>query len=124
VLLDTYGGMPARIDQRDPFFTQLDEVFPQGVNWQVAEDGLERPDVPNHESNMPNFDEAEAVIAEFEGRFTREPGLDVAAAAEELRVSLDAVFGGAAAPTSDTAPAGSEPAGTEPVDEATGTTSG
>ncbi len=86
VLLDTYGGMPARSDLRDPFFAQLDEVFPQGVNWQVAEDGLERPDVPSHESNMPNFDEAEAVIDELEDRLTTEPGLDVAAAAEELRV--------------------------------------
>jgi multiple sugar transport system substrate-binding protein len=123
VLLDTYGGMPARQDLRDPFFAQLDEVFPQGVNWQVAEEALERPDVPNHESNMPNFDEAEAVIDAWEDRLTTEPGLDVAAAAEELRVSLDAVFGGAAAPTAATEVAGTEPAGTEPA-EATATTAG
>ena len=75
-------------------------------------DGLERPDVPSHESNMPNFDEAEAVIDAWEDRLTTEPGLDVAAAAEELRVSLDAVFGGAPAPTVGTEPAGTEPAGT------------
>ena len=68
MLLDTYGGMPARSDLRDPFFADLDEVFPQGVNWQVADDGLERPDVPSHESNMPNFDEAEAVIDAWENR--------------------------------------------------------
>jgi multiple sugar transport system substrate-binding protein len=124
VLLDTYGGLPAREDLRDPFFAGLDELFPQGVNWQVALDGLERPDVPSHESNMPNFDEAEAVIDEFEDRLTVEPGLDVAAAAEELRVELDAVFGGATAPSAGSEPAGTEPAGTEPAESAPATTSG
>ncbi len=80
---------------------------------------------PNHESNMPNFDEAEAVIDEWEDRLVTEPGLDVAAAAEELRASLDPVFAGASAPTvPGTEPAGSAPAGTEPADEATATTSG
>ena len=48
---------------------------------------------------MPNFDEAEAVIDEFEDRLVTEPGLDVAAAAEELRAALDPVFAGASAPT-------------------------
>lgn len=93
-LLETYGSLPARQDLRDPFFTALDELFPQGVNWQVALDGLERPDVPSHEANMPNFDEAEAVIDEFENRLTTEPGLDVAVASEELRADLDGVFSG------------------------------
>ena len=50
VLLDTYGGLPAREDLREPFFAGLDELFPQGVNWQAALAGLERPDVPSHES--------------------------------------------------------------------------
>ena len=73
---------------------------------------------------MPNFDEAEAVIDEFEDRLTTEPGLDVAAAAEELRVELDAVFAGAPAPSTGTEPAGTEPAGTEPAESAPATTSG
>ena len=85
----------------------LDELFPQGVNWEVALDGLDRPDVPSHEGNMPNFDEAEAVIDEFEDRLTTEPNLDVAAAAEELRVELDAdVRRRSGADRSGTEPAG------------------
>jgi multiple sugar transport system substrate-binding protein len=130
VLLDTYGALPAREDLRDPFFANLDEVFPQGVNWDAALAGLERPDVPSHESNMPNFFEAEIVIDTWEDRLTTEPGMDVAAAAEELRAALDPVFAGAPAPTvpgtepAGSAPAGTEPVGTEPADEATATTSG
>ena len=46
VLLDTYGGLPARDDLREPFFARLDELFPQGVNWEAALAGLDRPDVP------------------------------------------------------------------------------
>jgi multiple sugar transport system substrate-binding protein len=91
-LLETYGGLPARADLRDPFFASLDELFPQGVTWDAALAGLDRPDVPSHEGNMPNFDEAEAVIDSFESRLTTEPNLDVAAAAEELRTELDTIF--------------------------------
>ena len=91
-LLETYGGLPARADLRDPFFATLDEVFAHGPNWDVAVAGLDRPDVPSHEGNMPNFEEAEAVIDTFESRLTSEPNLDVAAAAEELRAELDPIF--------------------------------
>jgi multiple sugar transport system substrate-binding protein len=120
-LLDTYGALPARQDLRDPFFAGLDELFPQGVNWDAALAGLDYPDVPSHEANMPNFVEAEIVIDEWEERLLTEPGLDVAAAAEELVAALDPVFAGAPAPTvpgtepAGTATAGTEPAGTEPA---------
>jgi multiple sugar transport system substrate-binding protein len=91
-------------------------LFPQGVNWDAALAGLDYPDVPSHESNMPNFFEAEIVIDTWEDRLTTEMGMDAAAAAEELRVALDPVFGGAPAPTvPGTEPAGTEPAGTEPA---------
>ena len=116
VLLDTYGALPAREDLREPFFAGLDELFPQGVNWDAALAGLERPDVPSHESNMPNFFEAEVVIDTWEDRLTTELPMDVPAAAEELRLALDPVFAGAPAPTvPGTEPTGSEPAGTEPA---------
>jgi multiple sugar transport system substrate-binding protein len=125
VLLDTYGALPARQDLRDPFFAGLDEVFPQGVNWDAALAGLDFPDVPSHESNMPNFFEAEIVIDAWEDRLWTELPMDVAAAAEELRVALDPVFAGAPAPTvPGTEPEGSAPAGTEPAGTEPATTSG
>ena len=84
-------------------------LFPQGVNWDAALAGLERPDVPSHESNMPNFFEAEIVIDTWEDRLWTELPMDVAAAAEELRLALDPVFAGAPAPTVP----GTEPAGSD-----------
>jgi multiple sugar transport system substrate-binding protein len=121
VLLDTYGALPARTDLRDPFFAGLDELFPQGVNWDAALAGLDRPDVPSHESNMPNFFEAEIVIDAWEDRLTTEPGLDVAAAAEELEAALDPVFAGAPAPTvPGTEAAETTSAGTEAAETTSG----
>ena len=39
-LLGIYGGMPARTADQDQFFANLDERWTQGVNWQVARDGV------------------------------------------------------------------------------------
>ena len=121
VLLDTYGGMPARERPAGAVLRKLDELFPQGVNWQVAIDGLERPDVPSHECNMPNFVEAEAVIDEFEGRSRRSRASTLPAAAEELRVGArPRVRRRSGADRPGTEPAGTEPAGTEPADDGDG----
>jgi multiple sugar transport system substrate-binding protein len=94
-LLDVYGAMPARTDAQDPFFAALDETFPQGVNWQVAVDSLAYPDSPSHESNMPNFDEAEARIDEFETLIDTDPNADLAAQAASLQTDLTAIFAAA-----------------------------
>ena len=52
--LDIYGGFPARTSLQEGFIANLDEEFTQGVDWQVAIDGLAYPDIPNHESNLPS----------------------------------------------------------------------
>jgi multiple sugar transport system substrate-binding protein len=91
-LLDVYGGMPARTEAREPFFEALDETFPQGVNWQVAIDSLAYPDVPSHEGNMPNFDEAEARIDEFETLIDSDPNANMATQAAQLQADLTTIF--------------------------------
>jgi multiple sugar transport system substrate-binding protein len=94
-LLDVYGGMPARNDAQDSFLSALDETFPQGVNWQVAVDSLAFPDSPSHEGNMPNFDEAEARIDQFETLIDTDPNADLAAQAAALQTDLTAIFAAA-----------------------------
>ncbi|MDY7102415.1 MAG: extracellular solute-binding protein [Actinomycetota bacterium] len=91
-LLNTYGSMPAREDIQDAFFAGLDETFPQGVDWDVAREMLDYPDVPSHESDMPNFLEAEARIDQFESLIASEASMDVDAEAESLRADLDEIF--------------------------------
>ena len=49
-LLTTYGGMPARPEEQDAFFTTLQEGFTNQVDWNVAKEGVAFADVPNFES--------------------------------------------------------------------------
>lgn len=91
-LLQVYGGVPARPEDQDAFFAALDETYPQGVNWQVAIDSLDYPDNPNHESNMPNFQQADERIGAFGSLLSSTPDLDVEAEMEALVSDLQVIF--------------------------------
>lgn len=92
ILLQAYGGLPAREEQQDDFFAGLDETYPQGVNWQVAIDSLNFPDVPSHESNMPNFQKADERIGAFQTLIQTTPDLDLDAEMDTLIADLQAIF--------------------------------
>ncbi len=94
-LLDVYGGMPARPDIRDAYFSNLDEQFPQGVNWDVIIAGLDYSDVPNHQIAMPNFLESDARIKELESPLMEDPTFDVDAAVAELEADLETIWAAA-----------------------------
>jgi multiple sugar transport system substrate-binding protein len=87
-----YGGMPADETKTDLFFAGLDATYPQGVNWQIAIDSMAYVDSPSHESNMPNFDEAQAVIDQFTSSINSDPAFDVDAAATQLAADLTVIF--------------------------------
>jgi len=91
-LLQVYGGMPAREADQESFFAALDERFPQGVNWQVAVDGLAYSDSPNHEYPMPNYLKAKDRIGAFQTLYTGTPDLDINATMEELVADLQLIF--------------------------------
>jgi multiple sugar transport system substrate-binding protein len=94
-LLTVYGAMPARLDLQDSYLGRLDEQFTQGVNWQVAIDGLAYPDIPSHEEYMPNFLESDAAIKELESRIQSEPNLVIEQMAADLVARLDSLWRGA-----------------------------
>ncbi|GAA2146990.1 ABC transporter substrate-binding protein [Glycomyces algeriensis] len=93
-LTTTYGGMPARISLQDGYFDRVGAASFEGqdINWDTAIEGMSYVDNPPHEGGMPNFLEAEAVLAEYGTRFTQEEGLDIPAELEALRADLQAVF--------------------------------
>ncbi len=90
--LQIYGGFPARNSLQEDFIASLDEQFPQGVNWQVAIDGLAYPDIPNHESNLPNYAKAYDRIGAFQTLYETEPDLDLNAEIDTLISDLDVIF--------------------------------
>jgi multiple sugar transport system substrate-binding protein len=91
-LLSAYGGMPARPGDQAQFFARLDETFPQGVNWQVARDGLNFPDIPSHEVWLPNNNRANDRIDGFRSLLHSTPGLDVDAEIDALVLELQLIF--------------------------------
>jgi multiple sugar transport system substrate-binding protein len=91
-LLSVYGGMPARDEDQAAFFAALDERFPWGVNWEVASEALNYPDIPSHEGWMPNYGKTRDVINETYSLFYSTPGLDVNAELDKLAGELQILF--------------------------------
>ncbi len=91
-LLQAYGAFPARKAEQAAFFEGLDEQFPQGVDWQVFVDGLAYPDIPSHEANMPNFQEADDRVNAFWTLIGSESGLDVDTEMDTLVNDLQVIF--------------------------------
>lgn len=91
-LLQAYGGMPARAELQDAFFANQDETYPQGVDWQVAVDSLEFPDIPSHEQDFPNFLKAQDRWGAFFSLLNSTPELDVEAEVATLKSDLDTIY--------------------------------
>jgi len=94
-LLQVYGGMPARSEDTEAFFANLDETYPQGVNWQVAIDSLAYADSPNHESILPNYNRVRDLLGALETEYESTPDLDMQARLDTLQEELQALFDGA-----------------------------
>jgi multiple sugar transport system substrate-binding protein len=85
--------MPAIESQQDAFFASLDERFaPLEVDWQVARDLLAYPDLPSHESFMPNFQRADAANKALGSKLWTTEGLDVDAEIDNLLTELEGIF--------------------------------
>ncbi len=91
-LLPIYGGFPARRSLREEFLANLDDKFPQGVDWQVFIDGLAYPDIPNHECNLPNYSKAFDRLEAFQSLYQSEPDLDLDAELDTLVSDLQAIY--------------------------------
>ena len=101
-LTQVYGAMPAKTSQQDAFFTELQTsqdatratlgLDPMPIDWQVAKDMLEFPDVPSHESYMPNFQRADAANKALGSKLWTTPGLTVATEIDALVAELNGIF--------------------------------
>jgi multiple sugar transport system substrate-binding protein len=91
-LLGIYGGLPARTADQDAFFAGLDEKWTQGVDWQVAKDGIEFADNPSFEAWVPNYQEAFASIVTFGSTLRTDDSLDIEAAIDDFQAELQAIF--------------------------------
>jgi multiple sugar transport system substrate-binding protein len=91
-LLGIYGAMPARTADQDAFLASLEEKWTQGVNWQVAIDGLDYPDSPSFEAWVPNYQESFASLVSFLSVIRTDPDLDIEAEIDGFVEELQAIY--------------------------------
>jgi multiple sugar transport system substrate-binding protein len=91
-LLQLYGGLPGREEDQDAFFEGLDERWTQGVDWQVALDGIEFVDNPSFEAWVPNYQEAFAAIQAKLTDLRSTPDLDMDAEIAAFEEELQGIF--------------------------------
>ena len=92
-LLTLYGGFPADPSKQDAFFKATEANFP-GVtlDWSVPQAMLAYPDVPNHQSWVPNYAKAKSAWQAFQNKYRSTPGLDIDAELATLQTTLQGIF--------------------------------
>jgi multiple sugar transport system substrate-binding protein len=91
-LLSVYGGMPARIADQEAFFENLDERYPQGVNWEAIRAGTELADIPSNEAWTPGYSEMYDRVNTFNTLLQSEGTLDVDAEIAKLQADLQTIY--------------------------------
>jgi multiple sugar transport system substrate-binding protein len=96
-LLTLYGAFPANPAQQDAFFKATDANFP-GVklDWSIPQAMLAYPDVPNHQSWVPNYAKAKAAWQAFQNKYRSTAGVDIDAELATLKTTLQGIFDEAA----------------------------
>ena len=98
-LITLYGGFPANPAQQDAYFKATDALFP-GVklDWTVPQAMLAHPDVPNHQSWVPNYAKAKAAWQAFQNKYRASAGVDIDAGLATLKTTLQGIFDEAPTP--------------------------
>jgi multiple sugar transport system substrate-binding protein len=88
-----YGGMPAIEADRPAFFEAKSKAAePNTIDWNVAEEMLNYPDLPNHEAWLPNLAEANSLLGAFRTTMDQTPDLNMDEAIAKLQSDLDAAY--------------------------------
>jgi multiple sugar transport system substrate-binding protein len=93
-LLTLYGAFPADPSKQQAFFDATNANFP-GVtlDWSVPQAMLSYPDIPNHQSFVPNYAKAKAAWQAFQNKYrTTDGGVDIDAELATLKTTLQGIF--------------------------------
>jgi multiple sugar transport system substrate-binding protein len=91
-LLKAYGGMPAREAEQDAFFEEFSADHPEGVDWNVAKEGVKYADIPNFESYMPAYNESLDLIITFGTKWQSTQGLNLDTEIADLTSQLQQIW--------------------------------
>jgi multiple sugar transport system substrate-binding protein len=92
-LLTAYGAMPADQTKQQAWFDSIDKNFPgMKLNWDVAKAMLAYPDVPNHQSFVPDYAKVRSAMQAFGNNYRTTSGVDIDAELTKLQVTLQGIF--------------------------------
>jgi hypothetical protein len=98
-LYQIYGGMPAKLEDRPAFFEALSErSAPNEIDWSVAEEMLNYPDLPNHEAWTPNVAVVKNILDTFRTTMDQTPDMNLDEAIAQLKTDLEAALKDAPTP--------------------------
>jgi multiple sugar transport system substrate-binding protein len=92
-LLTAYGAMPADSTKQQAWFDSIDKNFPgMNLDWNVAKAMLAYPDIPNHQSNVPDYAKVRSAMQAFGNKYRTTSGLDMDAELANLQTTLQGIF--------------------------------
>ncbi len=91
-LLETYGGMPSRVEDLPAYFETLSEQYPNVENWDVFTQGLAYPDIPSAEGYAPSYNEYWNRMETLATLMKSTDGLDLEAEIATLEADLNDIF--------------------------------
>jgi multiple sugar transport system substrate-binding protein len=92
-LLTLYGGMPADPSKQQAFFDSTNANFPgQTLDWTIPQAMLDYPDVPNHQSWVPNYAKAKPAWQAFQNKYRSTEGVDIDAELDTLQKTLQGIY--------------------------------
>ncbi len=92
-LLTTYGAMPADSTKQQAWFDSINKQFPTlKLNWDVAKAMLAYPDIPNHQSNVPDYSGVRTAMQKFGNTYRTTQGLNIDAELAKLQTTLQGIF--------------------------------
>jgi multiple sugar transport system substrate-binding protein len=96
-LLADYGAFPANTTKQQAFFDAINTGFPGiTLDWSVPQAMLSHPDIPNHQSWMPDYAKSKAALQAFWSKYRTSTGLDIDAELATLKTTLQGIFDAAA----------------------------
>jgi multiple sugar transport system substrate-binding protein len=91
-LLANYGAFPADPSKQQAFFDTINKQYPDvKIDWAVPQAMLSYPDIPNHQSFMPDYAKAKKALQAL-GNGYRTEQLDVDAELAKLQTTLQGIF--------------------------------
>jgi len=92
-LATIYGALPADPTQQQPFMDAVNKAYPKAkLDWSVPQAMLGYPDIPNHQSWVPDYAKSKDAWKKFGIGYRTNQSADIDADLDALKTTLQGIF--------------------------------